>query len=352
MKGSLRLQFFKWLCLYTIMIIVTMAVLLAAVVYSSFAFSRFQYDQDVSRDINELYYMLLYAFPVFMFLFLLGAAWIISRRLTQPLSNMVRATQIIRRGDLGHRIEPQLYEDEVRTLAETLNEAFDRYQDALNRLDRFSSNVSHQFKNPLAAIKTLGETALKQARSVDEYQDTLGRMLEETSRLNRTVEQLLLLSRLSDENYRESMESFNLSQHIKNVIDDFAVACEVKGIDFSNDLAPKIEIAGIANLIQEALLNLLDNAVRHTPEGGKIRVTLREKGNASRIVLSVCDSGEGTSMTFPALLTKTRDQHSDGHGLGLAIVRDIAQLHKGTVQCEKSQFGGASFVIELPLNPM
>jgi signal transduction histidine kinase len=128
---------------------------------------------------------------------LAGAAWWISRRMIRPLHAMAETAVRIRGGQWSERIETgSMPDDETKSLAETVNAAFDGYAGALGRLERFSGDAAHQLRNPIAAMRSLGEVALSRSRTADDYREALETMLGELDRLTRIVEQLLQLSRL------------------------------------------------------------------------------------------------------------------------------------------------------------
>ncbi len=269
-------------------------------------------------------------------------AWRLTQRLLLPLKEMAQTANQISNGEFSRRISLNETYDELDQLAATFNLAFNRYEATLSQLRSFSGDAAHQLRTPIAAIRSTGETALISTRTPDEYAQTIGQMLEELERLNGTVDQLLQLAKLEAGTLRKSFQSCSTADAIRTTVDRFAPLAEIKNITVETSLDDSFRVEGISDLIEQAIANLLDNAIRHTPDNGNIRI-IQKAGT-----ISVEDSGPGIPADLlPHLFEQFRTGDETGqNGLGLAIVERIIELHCGSVHAQNRSSGGASFSIQ------
>jgi signal transduction histidine kinase len=238
-------------------------------------------------------------------------------------------------------------------LAFTLNEAFDNYRAALERLDRFSLDAAHQLRNPLASVRAAGEICLQRERSIAEYRDTVGSMVEDARRLSYTVDQLLLVARLAKKDLEEVFESLDLAELVRDVVESVNPAFETASINlrFETSGGP-FRMHGSPKLLEQAVANLLDNAFRFTPSCGNVALTVRRAGPGI-VCLDVADSGPGLSLLSRSNSGEpargpARIRGNEGTGLGLLVVNNVVRAHGGAVHAKVSEWGGACISIELP----
>lgn len=346
MKTPLRLKFMKWLTIQTFLVFG----ILAAILYLFNLHEQTEFEHNAREEAEE--FLIMIGLMAATTPFILGSAWSISRQLLKPIQTIVRSAEMIRDGNLDHRVETGVATDELGKLARTINEAFDRYQQSLKRLDRFSYDAAHQLRNPLAAIRAAGEVCLQKERSPEQYRETVGQILEDVDRLSHTVSQLLTLARLDRGHLASAFEEVDLTMLVRTVLDEIAPVGEAKSIRVTASLPDTaLPMKGVPNLLREAVVNLVDNALRFTPEYGRIEVRLR-KESSHMTLLTVADSGPGlpTSMR-EHIFDRTRGAESsprDGAGLGLAIAADVIRVHGGTVHAANGELGGAEFTVQLP----
>ena len=346
MKSSIRRNYCFWLALvliihFTVQGIVTIGHGLGEISAG---------EKDAEAEVRE---MVLVVLTDLLTLFLLfGVIWFISKKMLQPLSSMAEAAHRIRAGELAERIPVDNPEDDIGRVAVALNDAFDGYQQAMDRVRRFSSDASHQLRTPLTAMRSVGEVCLQKDRSPEEYRDKIASMLEECQRLSRIVEQLLALSRLERSKLREQFVPVAMAAVIKRVIDTFEPLYADKQVDLITELAPSLMVQGNVGLLEQVVANLIDNAIRFTPLGGTIRVSTA-KTSGSLAVIRVVDSGPGIpeaeqTRIFQRFVSLPGPE-MPGSGLGLAIVADIVKLHDGKVEAKSNPEGGATLTVTLPL---
>lgn len=283
------------------------------------------------------------------------AAWLISRWIVRPLHQMAGTADRIRSGHWAERIATdRMPDDETKSLAVTMNAAFDGYASALRRLERFSGDAAHQLRTPVAAIRSMGEVALSRARTAAEYRETLESMLAELDRLTRIVEQLLQLSRLEAGVLKARFLPVSMRAVVEQAQQIYQPLAEACGVDLAAlPPTPDCLVAGIGELLVELLGNLVDNALRHTPAGGMVRIETASQPQGVR--LTIRDSGPGIPAEFAEKIFDRFAQVPGGEsgaiGLGLSLAAEIAKVHGGELQLANPGQPGACFECRLPAFP-
>ena len=284
---------------------------------------------------------------------LAGVAWVLSRRMIRPLRAVAETAGRIRRGAWSERIETAtMPDDETKSLAETVNAAFDGYAGALRRLERFSGDAAHQLRTPIAAMRNLGEVALSRSRTAEDYREALETMLGELDRLTRIVEQLLQLSRLEAGALKTRFAPIPLRSVIEQVRQIYQPLAEARGVELAVAAgSAEGRVDGIEELLVELLGNLVDNALRHTPKGGAVRIeVVADAGSGVR--LAVTDSGPGIPEEFAQKVFDRFSQVPGGDtgtaGLGLSLAAQIAAVHGGELKLANPGKPGARFECRLP----
>ena len=281
------------------------------------------------------------------------AAWWIARRITRPLHAVAATAQRIRGGRWDERIETAtMPDDETKVLAETVNAAFDGYAGALRRLERFSGDAAHQLRTPVAAMRSMGEVALSRARTAEEYRETLETMLGQLDRLSRIVEQLLQLSRLEAGALKTRFAPIPLWSVVEQVKQIYQPAAEARGVALVAEVeTPGPAVSGIEELLIELLGNLVDNALRHSPDGGAIRIQSGGRPEGG-VRLAVTDSGPGIPAEFAQAIfdrfAQMPGRDAGAAGLGLSLAAEIARIHGGELRLANPGRPGACFECRLP----
>jgi signal transduction histidine kinase len=332
------------------------ALIMAACLLVLFAFNAVEYYEHRDQGREEAFESVALTLALLALTpWIVWLAWSTSRRLLWPLRDIVESAQRIRGGDLRHRVPVGGASDELAQLAQTINQAFDAYQSTLERLDRFSADVSHQLRTPLTALRGAGQVCLGKPRDEAEYRETIGEILEEVDRLSRVVDQLLLLARVGRAEPLSGAEAIDVSALTREAIEPFLPMLEDRGADWTLDLPaePAPRILGNPWWLREAMGNVINNALRYAPDPLRLRVHTRVCGG--ELVWSVEDSGPGIPAALRGQVLESFQRGPAGHvadgglGLGLAIVRDVARAHGGRVVIGDSPLGGASVELWLPL---
>jgi len=292
--------------------------------------------------------------PVGIGLAALGGA-IIAQVALRPLDRMTRTARRISAEDLSRRVEQPGTGDELDRLAETLNDMLARLEQAFSQSRRFAADAAHELRTPLAALRGSVEVALRDERSAGEYRQVLVSGLEEVARLIRLSEDLLLLSR-SMSGPEPTRAVVDLEPLLLEVFDVGARLGQAAGVTVRAAGATPAPVRGDATALRRALLNLVENAIKYTPRGGKVELSL-SAGTGSAVV-EVADTGIGVEPADAARifdpfvrLDAARSRDTGGAGLGLAIARSVVVAHGGTLSVESRPGSGSRFTVRLPLAP-
>ncbi|HKW91767.1 MAG TPA: ATP-binding protein [Methylomirabilota bacterium] len=296
--------------------------------------------------------MLVLLIPVGVGLATVGGA-VIARAAFKPVDEITRSARRITAEDLSERVERRGTRDELDRLAETLNGMLARLEQAFTQTRRFAADAAHELRTPLTVLRGSIEVALRSERSPAEYRRVLASSLEEVERLIRLAEDLLLLSRsvAGPDDLRAPVE---LEALLLDVLDVGARLGQSAQVSVRiNDVSPAT-IHGDGSALRRAVLNVVENAVKYTPPGGKAELALFLDEGAAAI--TVADTGIGidpadAERIFDPFvrLDAARGRETGGTGLGLAIARSIVVAHGGTVTVESRPGAGSRFTIRLPL---
>ncbi len=346
MKYSIRVRFLGWLLLFMV---------LSSVL--SFLADRLHHVLEAEGVIpatfgltGELTVFVVVHVALFPVVALIG--WHVSRRMLAPVRAISDTARSIVDGELTARIESDVPDDELGTLSEIINQAFDRYEASLKQLQQFNADASHQLRTPLTALRMKGEICLNRTRSPEEYRETIQAMLEQLSRLSRIVEQLLDLSRLGAESMQKHFKPVEIVQVARRTALDFEPLCAEKQISLAGPEEGQARILGDESLIEQVFANLLDNAIRFTPAGGGIAVDVKTSASSRSVSVLVSDTGPGIPEACASAVlerfNKGPHPESNGAGLGLAIVAEIVRVHAGHIGLKPNPQGGTTVSVTFP----
>jgi signal transduction histidine kinase len=284
---------------------------------------------------------------------LVVTAWAIAARATRELARVAQDLETIEAGSLDRRLEAG-HTAEVNRLVAVLNRMLGRLGSAVGALRRFTADAAHELRTPLAALRAHLEVALARRPSAEEARDTLLDALEQTERLARLAEDLLTLSVVEGTRPGKSaaVGPLRLDVVALEVAQSLQPLAEEQGRSFVVEAPDPVWVRGAASLIRRAVLNLVDNAFRHTAPAAEVRVSVVATAAAARLVVS--DRGRGIAAEdLPHVFERFRPGRSEarGTGLGLALVREIITWHGGSVTLENGTGGGTTVILDLPLAP-
>jgi len=324
----------------------------------------------VEDALNTLLIILIIAVPLALLVASLGGQFLANKAL-KPVDHITQTARMITSQNLNQRINPPKVKDEISRLVETLNEMISRLDRSFRQVKQFSTDASHELKTPLTILKGEVEVALRKERVPYEYEQILKSNLEEINRMSQIVEDLLLLSKADSGEIRLNKEDMNLNEVLNEVVAHVNVLAQSKNlrIETSNH-HEEIHIFGDPLRIRELFLNLIENGIKYTEEGGSIHILLtkdtlvqdgkqsdRAQGEQAEFVkIIVSDTGIGIAKEDQERIfdrffrvDKARSREQGGSGLGLSICKWIVKAHRGEIEVESELGKGSSFIVKLPI---
>ena len=281
----------------------------------------------------------------------LAGGWMIGRRGLRPLADMAEQARTITARAPESRLVVSGADGELNAVAAAFNRVLDRLGSALSGQRRFMADASHELRTPVSIIATASEVTLRQpARTEAEYRDALTAVTQQTARLGRLVDDMLVLARADAGGYPIVRAEVDLDAIVQDCVRELSSRATAKKIRVTSRLAPVSATADEA-LLRRLLLNLLSNALTYTPAGGAIDVRMVPQHEA--IGIRIADTGPGIppedrERVFERFVRLDPSRAEAGAGLGLSISRWIAELHGGRVDLLDSGPGGSVFVVTLP----
>jgi signal transduction histidine kinase len=288
------------------------------------------------------------------------AGYSIARRALRPLDQMARRAEQITANNLHDRITVENPHDELGHMARVLNHLLERLQQSFIQLQRFTADAAHELRTPLAALRNTGEVTLQAEIPEEGYRNAIGSMLEETMRLNQTIDALLLLAKAETSRFDDLQTSFLLTELVDEILALLDVLIEERHITIEHEgkQAATEPIFADRSLIRIAFLNVLHNAIKFSPDNSILKILYsRKEGDRSFQRVCIQDSGPGIASgehqrVFERFFTSNpidRSAHS-GAGLGLSISKLIIDRNGGKIYFNPAIAHGATCCIELPLH--
>ncbi len=279
---------------------------------------------------------------------LLALAWIITGRATGELGRLAEEIETIEAGSLAHRLVPR-QTLEIDRLAAVLNRLLERLEAAMTHLQHFTADAAHELRTPVAGLRARLEVTLGGERSERAYRDGLLDALEQTERIGSLAEHLLALSAVEAGIDAEEAEPVRLDALAREVCESLEPVAQEQERHFECVAAAPIMVRGAPQLLKRLLLNLIDNAFRHTPRGTAVRLTVGAVGE--RAIVEVSDEGPGIPREdLPRIFDRFRRGKAapaGGRGLGLALCREIVARHRGSIVVENR--AGTTVTVRLPM---
>jgi len=287
-----------------------------------------------------------------------AVGWWLARRATQPVADILRIAEHLRPTRLGDRLPARGTRDELDLLSHTINRLLDQVATHVDRQEQFVADAAHELRGPVAAIQSSLEVAGSRERTPQEYQATIEDVLQETRQLTRLTNDLLLLAEGGAESAVAAHTLLELAALVRQAASMFAGVAEERGVRLHVDVQSDARVAGDPRYLRQVCSNLLDNAIRFTPHGGSVGITLSEDRGRREAVLTVTDTGAGIDAEhltrvfdrfFQADAGRDRGDATRGGGLGLAISKAIVEQHRGRIGVTSRRGDGSCFTVHLPL---
>ena len=311
-------------------------------------------EAPMRQNLLEMLFILLFGLPLAVAIAGLGG-YTLARRALVPVDRMAEQARLITAERLEERLPVDNPNDELGRLASVFNQTLTRLESSFDQMRRFTADASHELRTPLTAMRSVGEIGLRGRREASDYREIIGSMLEEVDRLSLLVDRLLTLSRADSGESMLARDRVDLRDLAEEVTTQLDVLAEEKQQSLTVEATGLSACLGDRMVLRQALLNLVDNAIKYSPVGGRIavRVSLTPDGMA---VLDVSDTGPGIppemrprvfDRFYRADQSRSRE-NGGGTGLGLSIARWAVEVNGGRLTLESREGPGATFRITLP----
>jgi heavy metal sensor kinase len=304
---------------------------------------------SIAADLSSLRRALVLALPLLLLIAGGGGYWL-TRRGLAPLGSMAEQAKRITSQNLDARLEIGQAAEELALLSASFNELLSRLDQSFDSMRRFVQDASHELRTPLAVIRGEADVALSRDRNAAEYRESLATIQQESQRLSRLVDDLLNLARADAGRVQLRVEQLYLNDLLTECCRSVQPLAVARQIELECRCAADVPFRGDEGLLRRMVINLLDNAVRYTPPGGKVSATLEAQGTDVRI--RIADTGvgikpEAASRVFERFYRadESRSRQQDGFGLGLSIVKWIAESHHGAVELISEPGHGSTFTV-------
>jgi len=279
--------------------------------------------------------------------------WMLMNRALSPVHNITEAAQDITLRDLRRRLPEPTTGDEIANLSVVLNKMIARLQESFDNVSRFTADASHELRTPLTIIRGELEALLQHSDLSGQIRSALGSLLEEVERLVAIVERLFALSRLDAGEAQIERIEFNLAELAETTVEQMSLLADEKRISLRCKTTKTVRVRGDRTRLKQVIVNLLDNAVKYTPDGGAVELSVWSRNGTA--FLEVKDTGPGIpESALPHVFERfyrADEVHSrdvEGAGLGLAIVRSITTAHGGDVSVSSEADSGCRITLRLP----
>ena len=307
----------------------------------------------VETMLNHLFLQLALGLPLAVII-ITGGGYLLVRRALMPVEQITHAAEHITQHNLSERLPVAQTGDELERLSVSLNRMITRLDDAFQNSKRFVADASHDLRTPLTILRGELEHFADDARLDSEMRERVASLLEEVAHLGKIVEQLFTLSRLDAGEAQTEWTRFDLSELAKTTAEQMNLLAEDKGISISCNAGQPLPVQGNRVRLKQVVVNLLDNAIKYTPEKGAIQ--LRVLASNGHTVLEVQDNGIGIPPdALPHIFERfyrvdpARSADSESAGLGLSIVKSICLAHRAEVEAQSTFGSGSCFRVKLPM---
>ena len=280
---------------------------------------------------------------------------LMAKRAMSGVRKVSQAASRIEKNDLDHRVSVGSEGQEIEDLARAFNEMLERIGTLVRELKDVSENIAHDLRSPITRIRGIAETTLTGEQSIEEYQEMAAAVVGESDRLVEMINTMLEIAQADSGMAEFSMKPVDMNQIIDDAADLFIPLAEDKDIALETSVMPaSLIVLGDRAKIQRVVANLLDNAIKFTPPGGKVMVSAR--ADDSRATITIEDTGTGISADdlphiFERFYRCDKSRSTSGNGLGLSLALALVHAHGGDISVKSSSGKGAAFAVSLVLAP-
>jgi heavy metal sensor kinase len=284
----------------------------------------------------------------------MGGGYLLMKRALRPVDEITHAAETITARNLSERLPLSDTGDEIERLSATLNRMIERLEQSFHQITQFTADASHELRTPLTILRGELEVALRENELHPAARPVIESVLEETERLSKTVENLMTLSRFDSGQWKLDRSEFDLTRLCRETAEQMSLLAEDKGVQLECAAYQAVNVNADPSRLRQVLINLIDNAIKYTPAGGRVDITVGEQLNYA--IIDVTDTGQGIpAEALPHVfdrfyrVDKARSRELGGSGLGLAIAKSICELHGGNISVESRSSEGTRFRVEIPI---
>ena len=280
--------------------------------------------------------------------------WFMARRALSGVEAVTRTARQISESDLSKRVPIMARHEEIDRLAVTFNQMLDRIETLIEGIREMGDNIAHDLKSPVARIRGMAELSISEGEKNSDELTLAGSTIEECDRLLDMINTMLVISQTEAGVGNWDRQRVNLATVARGAADLFAPLAEDKGLTLRCDIPDSLPVEGDLKMLQRAIANLLDNAIKYTPSGGTIDICgYRDKRHTDRVAISIADNGIGINpddrgKIFNRFYRCDQSRTTGGSGLGLSLANAIAQAHQGEISVESTPGKGSTFWFCLP----
>jgi heavy metal sensor kinase len=309
-------------------------------------------EDELTAEVRRMLLVFLVSIPAGV-LVAAAAGYVVSGRMLRPISRMAAQARSISADRLAERLPIENRSDELGQLAAVFNDTFARLEESFDRLKHFSADASHELRTPLTAIRSVGEIGLREHHEPEGYREIIGSMLEEAGRLARLIDELLMLSRLESGRVLPARQRMDLALVASEVAEQLQVLAEERGVLLDVALPRPLPVEADPTMLRQAIMNVVDNAIKFTAADSRVRIW--SVSTASHHRLAVDDEGPGIPLGHRHRVAQRfyrvddgRSREAGGTGLGLSIAGSALTAHRGHLEIDENERGGARIWLVLP----
>jgi heavy metal sensor kinase len=289
---------------------------------------------------------------VFLVALAAGVGWFMARRAVSGVEAVTRTAREISGGTLDKRVSVGTRGDEIDQLASTFNQMLGRIQILITEIKEMSDNIAHDLKSPITRIRGMAEVTLTTGKTLGEYENMAAGTVEECDRLLDMINTMLMITKTESGVDKRTDEDIDLARLAHDACELLEPVAEDRGLSLTCETPDACHLVGDRRMIQRILSNLLDNALKFTPSGGSVKVSLFEKDGRD-VTLAVQDTGIGIPADdlphiFERFYRCDQSRSEPGTGLGLSLARALARAHQGDITVTSTPGQGSTFTLILP----
>jgi heavy metal sensor kinase len=307
---------------------------------------------DNHTRIIEAFRKIFVATMALLFVFAAVVGWFMAKRALAGVDTVIQTARRISERSLDERVPVKKQVDEIDQLAITFNQMLDRIQKLVTEIKEMNDSIAHDLRSPITRIRGIAEVSLTTGSSLKEYENMAGNTIEECDRLLDMINTMLIISKTEAGLGQFDSQEVDVTRVVQDACELFLPMAETEGVSLVWDAPQGLLINGDIRMIQRMISNLLDNAVKYTPAGGKINIAAHPDGRRS-IQITIKDTGVGISNAdiphiFERFFRCDPSRSQTGTGLGLSLARAIARAHGGDITVASVPNKGSTFTIVLP----